>query len=254
MKCIALIKYLNEIKPKNTLQQIPIFLDSKALISVIDDVTLKLLKVIKYYDNGKEKQGFKAELLPKLCALYLKARRENILDRQQIHLAAKSEILQEAFSEVGIIALVHEATGYQYDRKHNALRILLEHYIEEEARKWIKEFPNEFFYQLDKLYSNPKTISRNRPIYYGNFINKYVYLSLERGVVLNELNNINPNIKTEKSTYRKNRHHQHLTEKIGIQQFRIQVGKVLGIMELSKDINDFKINFEKTHGQLSILN
>ena len=77
-------------------------------------------------------------------------------------------------------------------------------------------------------------------MYYGTFINKYIYKSLEKGKILSELKKANPVIKKEKKVYRKHRHHQYLTEKIGIPQARIQMGKILGLMEISKNMDSFK--------------
>ena len=112
-----------------------------------------------------------------------------------------------------------------------------------------KEFPNEFFTQLDKLYDNPKTTSKNRPMYYGNFINKYVYTPLEGGKILPKLKEVTPR---QGKGYRKNKHHQHLKREIGLPQFRIQMGKILGIMEISPNMRKFKNNFERTTGNLTL--
>ena len=122
------------------MQQLPIFLDSKVLISVIDNDILELSAPIEYKDKNTTKEGFKAEILPKICELYLKARRKNILNIQQKHLAAQSEILLSASAKVGITALADEATGYQDIRKKDALKALLDKYLEKEYAKWAKSF------------------------------------------------------------------------------------------------------------------
>jgi len=50
--------------------------------------------------------------------------------------------------------------------KHpEALRMLIESYLSEEIRKWAKEFPDELFFQMDRIYGKLRTISRNRPKY-----------------------------------------------------------------------------------------
>jgi len=51
--------------------------------------------------------------------------------RQKI-IADQCEILVRSFAKVGIIALVDEATGYQYEREKAELQVILKTYISEE--------------------------------------------------------------------------------------------------------------------------
>lgn len=215
--------------------RIPPFLAAKNLTPVISKDILEWTTPVNYKDGSQERSGYRAELLPVMCELYLKARRENILTTSQLRFAELSEILLASFAKVGIIALIDEATGFQLDRKHDALRILLEQYIAEGLQKWVKKFPDEFFTQLDRLYKNEKTTSRTRPKYYGNFINTYIYEPIENGYVKQELDkkNIKDNGK------RKARFHQWLTD-FGNSQLALQIGRVMGVMEISTNIRSFK--------------
>ncbi|MCK5113899.1 MAG: hypothetical protein KAR11_03975, partial [Phycisphaerae bacterium] len=185
-------------------------------------------------------------ILPDMCELYLKARREGVLTSAQEKLALQSELLLSSFAKVGIAALIDEATGYQYDRQYNALRILLQQYIKEGMQKWVKRFPDKFFEELDKLYNNPKTKATKRPQYYGKFINKYVYEPLENGFVKQELDKVN----IRDDGKRKARFHQWLTE-FGVNQLTIQLGRVLGVMEISPNLRKFKDTISRQK-QLSI--
>ena len=215
--------------------RIPPFLAAKNLAPVISKDILEWTTPVNYKDGSQERSGYRAELLPVMCELYLKARRANILTTSQLRFAELSEILLASFAKVGIIALIDEATGFQLDRKHDALRILLEQYIAEGLQKWVKKFPDEFFTQLDRLYKNEKTTSRTRPKYYGNFINTYIYEPIENGYVKQELDkkNIKDNGK------RKARFHQWLTD-FGNSQLALQIGRVMGVMEISTNIRSFK--------------
>ncbi len=185
--------------------------------------------------GGAVANGMKAELLPEICGVWLAARREDDLHPSQEHLAKQAEVLLEAFAKVGIIALVDEATGYQLDRKHDALRLLLNKYIAEGLQKWLHTFPDSFFAELDRLYGNPKTSSHSRPQYYGRFINKYIYDPIENGYVKAELNKLNI---TDEGK-RRARFHQWLTDE-GRTILTRQIGRVEGIMEMCKDIDHFK--------------
>ena len=120
------------------------------------------------------------------------------------------------------------------------MRLLLEYYIEEGIRKWIKTFPDEFFAQLDRLYENEPTSSRNRPRYYGQFINRYVYQPIENGFVKAELDKKNI---TDKGK-RKARFHQWLTDE-GKIQLTLQIGRVMGLMEQCSGIKQFNSIIKK---------
>ena len=135
---------------------LPPFLASKTLFPLINKGILELITPIDFLDGEVVKKGYKAELMPAICSIYLEARRENLLQSSQKKLAIQSEVLLSAIAKVGITALIDEATGFQYSRKHDALRILLQQYIAEGIQKWLKRFPDKFFEGLDKLYENEK--------------------------------------------------------------------------------------------------
>lgn len=214
----------------------PAFLDAKNLQPYINQGLEGVLNTVTYTSKGGgEVEGYNAEILPKICEVYLDARAAKALAKQQEPLARASEVLLLALANVGITALVDEATGYQHDRKHDALRILLSKYIEEGLRKWIHTFPDSFFAELDRLYGNPKTSPKGRPQYYGRFINKYVYDPIEHGYVKAELDKLNI---TDEGK-RRARFHQWLTDE-GRTILTRQIGRVEGIMEMCKDIEHFK--------------
>lgn len=234
----------NRLKINGT--KLPPFMASKSLEPLINQEIMKRTNLIEFYVGDVKKTGYNAELLPDLCALYLDARRHKVLTKSQLPIAEKAEMLLEAFAKIGIIALIDEATGFQHDRKKDALKLLLERYIEQALQKWVKTFPDAFFNELDRLYKNDKTVSRHRPMYYGKFINEYIYKPLENGYVKAGLDekNILPDGK------RKARFHQWLTS-LGRTQLTLQLGRIIGVMELSSDINAFKRK-QANQGQLSL--
>ena len=54
-------------------------------------------------------------------------------------------------AKVGLIALIDEATGYQYERETDALQIKLRTFIAAELREWEKTFPDELWEDLGAL-------------------------------------------------------------------------------------------------------
>jgi len=201
---------------------------------------------VEFYDGAVLKTGYRSALLVKMCELYARASDLGILKDNQIHLGEKAQILLYAFASVGLDGLIDEATGYKHDPKYQGLRVLLNQYISEGLQKWTKTFPDRFFAELDRLYGNEKTSSRNRPRYYGGFINKYVYDPLERGFVKKELDRLN--IRDDGT--RKARFHQWLSE-MGKNELILQMGQILGLMQSASNIRNFKGRFERL-GQPSL--
>jgi hypothetical protein len=184
----------------------------------------------------KPVHGYRAEALADLCDAILEARNDKALKTEQEQRYAEfAEILVRSFARIGIVALIDEATGYQYDRKHDALRLLLEKYIADGMQKWVKMFPDSFFAQLDRLYDNKPTTSTKRPQYYGKFINKYIYDPIENGYLKKELDKLN----ITDAGKRKARFHQWLSGD-GKTIVTHQIGRIEGKMEDCKGIQEFK--------------
>ena len=128
-------------KPKGRSQQVadglPPFLSTvsiKPLITKeIEDTTVPV--VFRTTTNSKA-LGYRAELLPKVCDLFLQARFKGWLTTQQQGIADKCEILVRGLAQTGIVALIDEATGYQEVRPKDALQQYLEKIIRKELAVW----------------------------------------------------------------------------------------------------------------------
>jgi hypothetical protein len=165
---------------------------------------------IKFRYKGSLAYGYEATILPELCDAVLSARDAGKLNYQQEHIAKQCDILVRAFARVGIIALVHEATGYQEVRDREALQEILKRYISDDLIGWAKTFPMEFYKQVFRLKGWNWNDGRMSPIM-GNIVNDLIYARLAPGV-LDELRKRNP--VTEKG-YREHKHFQYLTADIG---------------------------------------
>lgn len=215
--------------------RLPTFLSANNLKPYITEGILDRIKPIQYQDGATVKSGYDSALLPDLCEMYLRARRDGVLTPHQEPQAEQAEILLTAFAKVGIAAVIDEATGYQIVRTNDALMVLLSRYVAEGLQKWVKTFPDSFFTQLDRLYDNEKTDSRSRPMYYGRFITTYVYDPIENGYVKAELDKLNIN---DDGT-RKARFHQWLSD-VGREALNRQIGRVEARMEMCDTIEEFR--------------
>ena len=220
------------------IDQIPAFMDAKNLQSLISSDLKEMIKRVAYLDkNGKEKEGFNADILPLVADLYLKARDAGVLVATQIDTAKKAEMLIRSLARVGITALVDEATGYQYEREHDELQKILKAYISEELLKWEKRFPDDFYKEIFRLNGWDFTVSgiKKRPGVIGKWTNTLIYNELPAGV-LQELKDNTP---------KHARYHQRLTPDIGQPNLTAQIYKVVGIMQSSDNMQEMWERFKK---------
>ncbi len=200
-------------------ERIPPILQGKAINPFISQELLEKSRPIQFRtSSGSVASGYRAEILPMVCEVYLKARDAGSLPPNQQHVAAQADILIRALAHVGIIALVDEATGYQDVRARTALNEILEQFISEELRKWAKTFPDDFYKQMFRLRNWEYKLSsiRKRPGVVGKYTNNIVYERLAPGV-LDELKKKNPKLP---SGNRKHKHFQWLTEDVGDPRLR----------------------------------
>jgi len=222
---------------KYTGTQYPVFIEAKNLKPFIsNDLDMVLTPRVFKTDKGVISEGYKAEVLPLVCEIYLQAKDENKLTPVQLTVAKKCEILVRGFAKVGIIALVDEATGYQEVRARRALEEILDQFISEELRKWAKTFPDEFYKEMFKLKGwQYVPFSVKRPSVVGTYTNDLVYERLAPGV-LDELKRKNP--KTE-SGHRKHKHFQWLTKDVGDPRLREHLSAVIALMKASTKWDQF---------------
>ncbi len=131
---------------------------------------------------NKNTRGMTADTFLEVCRGYVRAFTENKLkSKAQIQMAIKATAFLSACANVGLIALIDEATGYQYDRAEDALRVKLKAYIGEEMRKWERTFPDELWVEFARL-TNWKGSVTKRPKYWGKLVNELVYDYLDPDV------------------------------------------------------------------------
>lgn len=195
------------------------------------------------YKGEQKINGYEATILADICEAFLEARNTIELSTRQKIIADQCEILIRGFARVGITALVDEATGYQYERERDALQVILQAYINEELLKWQKMFPDTFYYEIFRLNKWDYTVRgiNKRPSIIGKWTNKLIYEQLPKGV-LEELKVKTP--KSPEGNYTA-RFFQSLTPDIGHPELTSQIYKVIGVMQISNNWNDFISNFNR---------
>jgi hypothetical protein len=234
-------------------QRLATFLDSLTTKGLeINDVTARIRKPIRFFlppPGRRQAHGYEATILADICDAILAARKLGLLQPQQLHIADRCEILLRGFARVGIIALVDEATGFQRDRKRDALSKILEAFIAKELQPWIRTFPADYYEQMFRLrgLEYPKDTVK-RPQYFGVLTNNIVYERLAPGV-LEELKKVTVR---DEDGRPKHRYFQRLTSNVGYPKLREHLGAVVAVMKLSNQWGDFMLNLNRLYPRLGV--
>lgn len=235
-----------EVRVAN-MPELPSFIDANNLSQYITGEIRELLinPVVYKAQNGRVVEGYSAQIIPLMCDVYLSARMDRVLTKQQENLAIVSEILVRSLSKLGIVALVDEATGYQAERDKDELQKLLSKYISKELLPWVKRFPDEFYQEMFRLRGwDYPTVSGQRPGIVGHYTNQFVYDHLPPGVK-EELQKNNPSVAPGKRKYK---HHQFLTDDIGNVHLEKHLLKVITLMQASETWSEFLKKFNRVFG------
>lgn len=228
------------------LANMPAFLDANNLKPFIDNVFgggPEFDYEVKFTSKSGKMiySGYKAEVLPLICDVYLQARDADALIDAQKPLATIAEILIRSLAKVGITALIDEATGYQYDRDKDELQRLLAAYISKEFLPWTKRFPDQFYIEMFRLKKWQYRGKAKSPLV-GKITNDIVYEQLPEGV-LDELRSRTP--RSETSGYRTKKFHQSLTSDTGIPHLDKHISAVIALMKASDNWEQFEKLFNK---------
>lgn len=187
-----------------------------------DDMADRMVEFVIPEVVNKTVKGITAEDFLTICNAYVQARELGVLatDRQR-DIARKASILLMACAKVGLIALIDEATGYQYDRPLDALQVKLKLFLSEEMRKWEKTFPDELWIEFGRLTGWEKPL-HERPKYWGKLVTELIYEYLDPDVA-----------EWLKDRVPEPRHgqnyHQWLNSQYGLQKLMQHIWMVIGI-------------------------
>jgi hypothetical protein len=201
--------------------------------------------------NGDPAHGYEASTLIEVLDAIIEARNSGVLLPSQTFLARQAEIIIRSAAKVGIVSLIDEATGFIADKRKAEYRELFQQYIADEMRQWEKEFPDEFFDMIYRLYElkriNPKSFKH--PVFFSKFIRKYIYkpLANSNGAILAELETKNPVVYS--SGGRRHKLFMFLSDQVGLPAFRQHLWKVVGMGAGSPDKAAFDRAFSRAFPQ-----
>lgn len=206
----------------------------------------KSTHLFKVATNGRVAQGFEGTDLIDICKMYMEARKHRDLLPTQKHLAEQAEVIVFAFAKTGVIGLIDNVTGYEEFRPRFALNRVFEKYIEEEARKWVKRFPDKFYeliFKLNRWPYNEETIKK-RPGIVGKWTKEIVYSRFPKGI-LAKLEDKNP---VNEKGNRPHKHHQLLTD-IGNDELQEYISNAMFLMGASPNWRRFMAMLARSLGK-----
>lgn len=224
---------------------------------ISDEVKVKFSQPVVYEDlDGELNEGIPAMGIIDICDIWQQADRKGALDNKvnAKNAAENAYVIFKGFANIGITALVDEATGYQYDREKDELQKILKKYISEELLPWQKRFPDIFYKELFRLNGWDFTVKgiKKRPGVIGTWTKKLIYEELPNGV-LDELQKNVPKSATGNNTIR---FHQLLTDDIGSPHLTAQINQIVTLFQLSDNMQHMWQQFEKLrlrqNGQLEL--
>lgn len=231
---------------------LPVFLSAKNIIPFLDSKLIEGLgrrRLYKPKSGGGTSAGIEAALLPKICNTLLKVRDAKEEHPSQIPIIMQADIISRGLAEIGIIALVDEATGYIDEKKKTEYRELFHEFIRNECREWEQEFPDAFMDMIYRLYGLARGKPGKHPQFFGKFIRRYVYAPLagSKGSILEMLDEKNPIVYANGG--RRHKMHQFLTKELGLPAIRAHLWQVVGIGNASKTKDSFDRNFARAFPQ-----
>jgi len=188
---------------------------------------------------------FESKQFLDLCRAYVAALSDKALttDRQR-EIAIQCSILLSACANVGLDALIDEATGYQYERKEDELQLKLRLYIAEELRAWEKTFPDELWEEFGRL-TNWSTPLSQRPKWWGKLVIELIYDTFDPDVAkwLRE-NKPEPGVHW----------HRQLTEHKGLKTLVSRCFEIVGMAKSCDSISELreKVNYHYKGGYIQM--
>jgi len=220
-------------------------------LSLSNDLSARLKNPILFTPphGGRPAYGLEATTLIDYCELLLTARdAEGVLSEAQERWAIAAEAVIRAFAKVGIIAVIDEVTGYQEIRDKEALQQILDRYLRQEFAAWAKRFPDEFYKEMFRLRGwQWRGMKVNRPSVVAHYTKDLIYQRLAPGI-LEELERRNP--QNEKGA-RKHRHHQWLTDDIGVPALNQHLYATIGFMRAATTWDQFYRMMQRAYPKLN---
>lgn len=215
----------------------PKFVNNQALSeSVSAELREKLENplLIQWGSGGTEQppaiiHGYDATVLTEICSAIAHANaRGHLGNKRYTAIIKQAAIISGAASSAGITGLVYALAGYRPEIEE--VITAFKAFIQDEAKKYEQEFPNELYAAWQKLYKIPMP-SRGKPWQFMHLTRRHIYypLAKSQGRILELLRALRARDGDQK------RYLFQFLNDIGARALRMHVGRVLEMAESSGD-------------------
>lgn len=227
-----------------TTDERPFFLQAEVLQPFVDEDLLNISKPVFYRTkSGGKGVGYNAIALKRVAEVYLKFRDQSLETSGKVptryqNMIRAADVLIRGLAEVGIVALVDEATGYQEVRARHALQEVLDAYLLKELAAWAKRFPDDFYKEIYRLRGwTWRGRGVNPPQVVAKYTTDFVYDRLAPGIT-EELQSRMPKMP---SGAKRGKLHQLLSDDVGHPALAQHLHAVITLMKASPDWDTFKL-------------
>jgi P63C domain len=231
---------------KRGVSRLELFVSGKLIKPFISNDLLERVRTpVRFKVGSGTAYGYSSDTLIEIAEAVIRADNAGALQVQQARIAYQCRLITASLTRVGLVALIDEATGYQAKRDSDELQKILEAYVLPEHRPWTTAIPQDFMKELYRVYGWKRSADNRGPRYAGTLIRQLIYEKLPKPV-LPELDARNPSNEKHR---RKHKHHQFLTDKIGLEHFKTQTVSVMTLLRASPDKKTFRILLERVFGE-----
>jgi hypothetical protein len=237
MQSIGLEKKTNSARFRHVLSSL-----SEESLNIFDDSVRK----VRLPEGRKPANWVSYQILPTFISAVIHSALKGTLHPQRQHWVTPCLDIQSALAEVGVIALIDDATGYREHREPDALQEIFDKLMLMNPASWMRRFLPEFYEALFQLFGWEYSGHQGgTPAIIGKITEKWVYQQVFPVEVYAEL----------KERRKNNKLHQSLTED-ALRLLERQIGEVTGIAKSAYSFKDFESRcataFCKNGHQLSL--
>lgn len=186
--------------------------------------------------------GYDVTVLIDICQAILKAKNDGVLTSSQSMIAQQAQVILSASAKSGIKGLVYALAGFQPEIQ--AVIDAFRKYVQQEAKKYEKEFPTELYKEWHRLYClDSSKIGRGWRAMHLTVDHIYTPLARSDGRLLALLRSAK-----EAQGDRNKKLFQFLNE-VGAKALRLHIGRVLGIAEVSPDRETYERRIKEVFGE-----
>lgn len=219
----------------------PSFIASQAMAASVSGELRKKLEnplLIQWGSGGGEQppttiHGYEAALLIEVCNAIADAHRKGNLGKRYDKVVHQAAIINGASAKSGIAGLVYALAGYRPEVEE--VISAFKAFVQEEARKYEQEFPNELYMEWHRLYQIPVPV-RGKPWQMRHLTVKHVYYPLAKsnGKILELVRALK-----SQDGDRQKKLFQFLND-VGTRALRMHMGRVLEMAESSGSEKEYE--------------